>query len=110
MRFPGLETAFPGPELPVPRAELPVPRAELVFPGSEIDFPGRNLLLPRRVTGIKTRKSNKGAGVPYFDSIATYDSGLLFDDPSSPQPARKKNVEGCFIHRWRVFVGLFKTP
>lgn len=28
--------------------------------------------------------------MPFYDSIATYDSGLLYDDPSSPQPTRKK--------------------
>ena len=62
------------------------------FPGSEIDFPGRNLLFPRRVTGIKSRKSNKGAGVPFYDSIATYDSGLMYDDPSSPQPTNRRRM------------------
>jgi hypothetical protein len=35
-------------------------------------------------------KSNKGAGVPFYDSGASYDSGLLYDDPSSPQPMRRK--------------------
>jgi hypothetical protein len=28
--------------------------------------------------------------VPFYDSTATYDSGLLYDDPSSPQPTRRK--------------------
>ncbi len=28
--------------------------------------------------------------MPFYDSIATYDSGLLYDDTSSPQPTRKK--------------------
>lgn len=28
--------------------------------------------------------------MPFYDSIATYDSGLVYDDPSSPQPARKR--------------------
>jgi len=28
--------------------------------------------------------------VPFYDSIATYDSWLMYDDPSSPQPTRKK--------------------
>jgi hypothetical protein len=58
--------------------------------GSESPIPGRILLSPRRVTGIKTRKSNKGAGVPFYDSIASYDSGLMYDDPSSPQPNRRR--------------------
>jgi hypothetical protein len=40
--------------------------------------------------GTKTCKSNKGAGVALYDSIATYDSGLLYDDTSSPQPNRRK--------------------
>ena len=48
------------------------------------------MLIAGRFPGIKTRKSNKGAGVPFYDSIATYDSGLSYDDPSSPQPTRKK--------------------
>jgi hypothetical protein len=48
------------------------------------------VLLIVYIPAIKPQKLNKGAGVPYFDSIATYDSGLLFDDPSSPQPTRKK--------------------
>jgi hypothetical protein len=38
----------------------------------------------------KRRKFNKGAGVPLYDSIATYDSGVLYDDTSSPQPTRKR--------------------
>src|ERR1051326_251650 len=38
----------------------------------------------------KQPKSNKGAGVPFYDSIATYDSGLFYDDPSSPQPNRRR--------------------
>jgi hypothetical protein len=28
--------------------------------------------------------------VPFYDSIATYDSGLMYDDPSSPQPNRRR--------------------
>ena len=28
--------------------------------------------------------------MPFYDSIATYDSGLLYDDSSSPQPTRKR--------------------
>ena len=62
----------------------------LAFSGSESPIPGRILLSPRRVAGIKTRKSNKGAGVPLYDSIASYDSGLLYDDPSSPQLNRRR--------------------
>ena len=62
----------------------------MAFPGRELPIPGRILLFPRRVTGIKSRKSNKGAGVPFYDSIATYDSGLLYDDPSSPQLNRRR--------------------
>jgi hypothetical protein len=58
---------------------------EMRFAGSEIDFPGREFR-------VKTRKSNTGAGVPFYDSIASYDSGLLYDDPSSPQPDRRRTV------------------
>ncbi len=28
--------------------------------------------------------------MPFYDSIATYDSGLFYDDPSSPQPNRRR--------------------
>src|SRR6266850_888362 len=83
MRFPGSEIDFPGQECRFPGSELPIPWWEAAFPG-------RILLFPRRVTGIKTRKSNKGAGVPFYDSIATYDSGLSYDDPSSPQLNRRR--------------------
>jgi hypothetical protein len=54
---------------------------------------GGEALIAGRLPGIKTRKSNKGAGVPFYDSIATYDSGLLYDDPSSPQPNRRKTAK-----------------
>jgi hypothetical protein len=109
--FPAWETAFPRAELPnpgsvfvIPRAVLAIPGADLLFPGADFEIPrgilafpgrklpipGRNLLFPRRVTGIKIRKSNKGAGVALYDSIATYDRGLLYDDTSSPQPTRRR--------------------
>jgi len=88
--FPGQEFRFPGSELPITGWESAFPTAELAFPGGKLPIPGRNLLFPRRVTGIKTRKSNKGAGVPFYDSIATYDSELMYDDPSSPQPNRRR--------------------
>jgi len=39
---------------------------------------------------INSPNLNKGAGVPFYDSIATYDTGLFYDDPSSPQPKRKR--------------------
>src|SRR5260221_365641 len=90
MPIPWWEAAFPGSELPIPRADLVFPRGILAVPGRKLTIPARNLLFPMRVTGIKTRKSNKGAGVPFYDSIARYDSGLLYDDTSSPQPTRKK--------------------
>ena len=48
------------------------------------------MLIAGRFRGIKNCKSNKGAGVALYDSIATYDSGLLYDDTSSPQPTRRK--------------------
>jgi hypothetical protein len=70
--------------------ETSVSEGFLAFPGRKLPIPGRNLLVPRRVKGIKARKSNKGAGVPFYDSIATYDTGLFYDDPSSPQPTRKR--------------------
>ncbi len=44
----------------------------------------------RRHSRHKQRKSNKGAGVAFYDSTVTYDSGLFYDDPSSPQPNRRK--------------------
>jgi hypothetical protein len=44
----------------------------------------------RRHSRHKRRKSNKGAGVAFYDSTVTYDSGLFYDDPSSPQPNRRK--------------------
>jgi hypothetical protein len=62
----------------------------LAFPGRKSPIPARNLLFPSRAAGIKGRKSNKGAGVPFYDSIATYDTRLFYDDPSSPHPTRKK--------------------
>jgi hypothetical protein len=55
-----------------------------------LQIPGRNLLFPRRVAGINSRKSNKGAGVPFYDSSASYDIGLMYDDPSLPQPNRRR--------------------
>jgi hypothetical protein len=42
------------------------------------------------IPAINSPTQNKGAGVPFYDSIATYDSGLFYDDSSSPQPTRKK--------------------
>jgi hypothetical protein len=69
---------------------LAIPRGILAFPGRKSPIPGRNLLFPSRPAGIKGHKSNKGAGVPFYDSIATYDTGLFYDDPSSPQPNRRK--------------------
>jgi hypothetical protein len=47
-------------------------------------------LIAGRFPSIKARKRNKGAGVPDYDSIATYDAGVFCDDPSSPQPNRTK--------------------
>jgi hypothetical protein len=52
-----------------------IPMGILACPGRELQIPGRKLLSPRQVTGINSRKSNKGAGVPFYDSSASYDSG-----------------------------------
>src|SRR6516225_4428925 len=62
----------------------------LAFPGRKSPISGRKLSFTSRLAGITSRKSNKGAGVPFYDSIATYDSGLLYEDPSSPQPNRRR--------------------
>ena len=44
----------------------------------------------RRAGGHKSAHHKPGAGVPYYDSSATFDGGLLYDDPSSPQPTKHK--------------------
>ena len=81
---------FPRAELLIPGSELRLPRGILAFPGWKLPIPGRKVLLVVYIPAIKPQKLNKGAGVPFYDSIATYDSGLMYDDPSSPQPTRKK--------------------
>jgi hypothetical protein len=50
-------------------------------------FFAKKVLPDARLAGMKAR-NQKGAGVPYYDSIPTYDSGLFYDDPSSPQRNR----------------------
>jgi len=52
--------------------------------------PGYGLPVIVDIPAINSPNLNKGAGVPFYDSIATYDSGLFYDDPSSPQPNRRK--------------------
>ena len=53
--------------------------------GQEIADSGQKIVVSELAYRHKSAKSNKGAGVPFYDSIATYDSGLMYDDPSSPQ-------------------------
>jgi hypothetical protein len=92
-----LESAIPGRVLSFPGADFAIPGRETAFPGRIFAFPRRNfafvthgLLSAGTVFCDKRRKSNKGAGVPFYDSIATYDTGLFYDDPSSPQPNRRR--------------------
>jgi hypothetical protein len=55
----------------------PFVRTLRTIPGSIFAFVSYSLLSPAGLFDINQGNSNKGAGVPFYDSIASYDSGLL---------------------------------